>query len=114
MSTYFQPAESTPSVWFDPANGHVYNDPDGGELANDDYVGAMTGSTFKMSSRMPISLEVAVDHGIITEDDARARGWTPYVPPPIPWRRRLRSRLRGIWHNRPHVHLGPCDHSDCW
>ena len=41
---------------------------------------------------LPVSTEQALDAGIITEEQARAQGWTPYVLPPISWRSRLRFR----------------------
>jgi len=44
-----------------------------------------------MSGYVPASLELLVDTGAITEDEARARGWTP---PPRPSRR---DRLRWRW-----------------
>lgn len=48
----------------------------------------------KVSYYQPISLELAMDCGLITEAEARERGWTP--PPPIPWRWRLRWRLSSL------------------
>lgn len=36
--------------------------------------------------------------------------------PPAPWSRRKRLRwwLQDLWARRPRVHLGPCDHTDCY
>ena len=46
----------------------------------------------KSSSFLMLSVDQQLDMGLITEEQARAQGWTPYVPPPVPWRRRLRWR----------------------
>lgn len=63
---------------------------------------------------LPMSYEMAIDYGVMTEDEALARGWTPPPPlPPLQWRRRLRMWWLNTWHKRPRIHLGPCDHSDC-
>lgn len=48
---------------------------------------------------VPVSLDLAMDYGLITEEEARARGWEPYVPPPIPWHARLRWRI-AAWRMR--------------
>lgn len=54
----------------------------------------------KMSAYLPISIELALDCGLITEEQARAQGWTPPPPrPPIPWRRRLRWQFQA-WRER--------------
>jgi hypothetical protein len=42
---------------------------------------------------VPMSIEMAMDSGLITEEEARARGWEPTVYPPTPWHRRLRYRI---------------------
>lgn len=69
-------------------------------------------TVLKLGVTMPVSTEMALDAGWITEDEARARGWTP--PPPIPRLRRLRYDLQSWWWgHKPHMHLGPCDHGDC-
>lgn len=48
---------------------------------------------------LPTSIEQLLDAGLITEEQARAQGWTPYVPPPVPWSRRLRWRWQA-WRER--------------
>lgn len=71
----------------------------------------------KMAAYMPISTELALDHGLITEEQARAQGWTPPPPrPPAPWSRRLRWRLAD-WRERiklaRRVLAGEDIHGDC-
>lgn len=51
------------------------------------------------SAYIQMSTEQALDAGLITEEQARAQGWTPYVPPPIPWRSRIRWRWQS-WRER--------------
>lgn len=46
---------------------------------------------------LPVSLELAVDMELITEEEARAQGWTP--PPPPSRRDRLRWRWQA-WRER--------------
>jgi len=53
----------------------------------------------KYSAYLPLSLEQQLDAGLITEEQARAQGWEPYVPPPTPWRSRLRWRWQS-WRER--------------
>lgn len=53
----------------------------------------------KSSAYLLLSLEQQVDMGLITEEQARAQGWTPYVPPPVPWHRRARWRWQA-WRER--------------
>lgn len=48
---------------------------------------------------LPMSVEQLLDAGLITEEQARAQGWTPYVPPPVPWRSRVRWRWQA-WRER--------------
>lgn len=36
------------------------------------------------------------------------------APPPPTWRTRVRRRLAAWWDRRPRIHLGPCNHEDCW
>lgn len=71
----------------------------------------------KVAHFLPMSLEMAVDVGAITEEEARARGWVPLrerPQPRIPLRRRARWALARVWRRRPRVHFGPCeDHHDC-
>jgi len=47
----------------------------------------------KAHTYMPISTELAVDCGLITEEEARAQGWTPAPRPPWRWRLRWRWEL---------------------
>lgn len=55
---------------------------------------------------LPISMEAAMDAGLMTEAEARARGWTPPPPPPpIPWRTRARWRWRS-WRERAGRKIG--------
>jgi len=54
---------------------------------------------------LPLSMEQQLDAGLITEEQARAQGWTPYVPPPVPWRSRLRWRWQA-WRERTGRRLG--------
>lgn len=69
-------------------------------------------SARKIGYTIPVSIEVLLAEGAITEEQARARGWTPQ--PPVPWLRRKRWALGYWWYeHKPHVHLGPCDHGDC-
>jgi hypothetical protein len=45
----------------------------------------------KHSAYVPISTEMALDIGLISEGEARAQGWTPPPPPPpAPWWSRAR------------------------
>lgn len=53
----------------------------------------------KSSGYLLLSLEQQVDMGLITEEQARSQGWTPYVPPPVPWHRRARWRWQE-WRER--------------
>ena len=53
----------------------------------------------KYGAVVTMSLDQMMDAGVITEEQARAQGWTPYVPPPIPWRSRLRWRWQA-WRER--------------
>lgn len=52
-----------------------------------------------------VSTEQALDAGLITEEQARAAGWTPYVPLPVPWHRRLRWRWQS-WRERAGRRVG--------
>lgn len=51
------------------------------------------------SAHLPMSLEMAMDAGLLTEEQARAQGWTPFEPVKIPWRTRLRWRWQS-WRER--------------
>jgi hypothetical protein len=72
----------------------------------------------KLSVYVPISIEMALDAGLMTEDEARAQGWTGWPPPPPrpPWRRRVRGRL-AEWRDRlalaRRVLAGHDVHEDC-
>jgi hypothetical protein len=46
----------------------------------------------KLAAYAPMSVEMMLDYGMLSEDEARAQGWTP--PPPVPRLRRLRWRAR--------------------
>jgi len=46
----------------------------------------------KASGYLMLSVDQQLDMGLITEEQARAQGWTPYVLPPVSWRSRLRFR----------------------
>jgi hypothetical protein len=50
----------------------------------------------KFAGFVPISTELAIECGLITEAEARERGWTPTVYPPIPRRTRLRWRWQSF------------------
>lgn len=54
---------------------------------------------------LPMSIEMLLDSGAITEDEARARGWTPTPPVKIPWRTRLRWRWQS-WRERAGRRIG--------
>lgn len=55
---------------------------------------------------LPVSLDLAVAYGVISEAEARARGWTPPPPPVhVAWRRRARWALRD-WRERVGRRLG--------
>ena len=71
----------------------------------------------KYAAYIPVSVEMLMDAGLMTEDEARAQGWTPPPPrPPVPWSRRLRSRLQD-WRDRiklaRRVLAGEDIHGDC-
>jgi hypothetical protein len=54
----------------------------------------------RLAAFVPVSVEMLLDAGAITEEEARAQGWTPPRPrPPVPWRRRLRWRW-SAWRER--------------
>ncbi len=53
----------------------------------------------QLAAYIPVSTEQALDAGLLTEEQARAQGWTPYVPPPVPWHRRARWRWQA-WRER--------------
>lgn len=55
-----------------------------------------TMTVHKYSAFVPMSVEQLLDAGLITETEARAQGWTPYVPLPVPWSRRLRWRWQAF------------------
>lgn len=59
----------------------------------------------RYSAHVPVSTEQALDAGLITEEQARAQGWTPYVPPPVPWRTRMRWRWLA-WRERTGRKIG--------
>lgn len=47
----------------------------------------------KAACYVPVSFEQAMDAGLVTEEEARARGWEPTVYRPTAWHRRLRYRI---------------------
>ncbi len=53
----------------------------------------------KHAAYLQLSTFQLLDAGLITEDEARTQGWVPYVPPPVPWSRRLRWRWQA-WRER--------------
>lgn len=59
----------------------------------------------KSTGYLLLSLEQQLDMGLITEEQAREQGWTPYVPPPVSWRRRLRWRWQA-WRERAGRKIG--------
>jgi len=62
----------------------------------------------KIGAYVPVSVELLLDAGAITEEEAREMGWTP--PPPLPRLRRLRWALSSWWwDHKPRVHFGPCE-----
>lgn len=61
-------------------------------LTLDETVPTPTVTVKRMGYTLPLSLEQAVDAGIMTEEQAREAGWTPYVLPPLLWRHRVRRR----------------------
>lgn len=58
----------------------------------------------KAAAYLPVSVEILLDEGLITEDEARARGWEPTVYPPVPWHRKLRWRI-GDWRDAAALRL---------
>jgi len=59
----------------------------------------------KHAAYLMLSVDQQLDAGLITEEQARAQGWTPYVPPPVPWSRRLRWRWQA-WRERAGRKIG--------
>src|SRR5258706_442748 len=59
----------------------------------------------KSSGYLMLSVDQQFDAGMITEEEARAQGWTPYVPPPMPWRSRIRWRW-SAWRERAGRKIG--------
>lgn len=47
----------------------------------------------KYGHYLPVPYELLIAEGAMTEEEARARGWTPTLQPRIPRRRRLRWRI---------------------
>jgi hypothetical protein len=67
------------------------------EMADDFVPPSASLTVHKATAYQPISLELAMDYGLITEEQARAQGWTPPPPPPpVPFRLRLRLRLSSL------------------
>lgn len=52
----------------------------------------ITVTVTKSSAYLMLSVNQQLDAGLITEEQARAQGWTPYVLPPVSWRHRMRFR----------------------
>lgn len=69
------------------------------------FADAPTITVTKSSAYLTLSVEQQLDAGLITEEQARAQGWTPYVPPPVPWHSRLRWRWQA-WRERTGRKLG--------
>lgn len=59
-----------------------------------DAVTEPTITVHKVSYLMDVPFELLIDYGAMTEDEARARGWTPTPLPPVPWRRKMRWRFQ--------------------
>lgn len=59
----------------------------------------------KSAAYLMLSVDQQLDAGLITEAEARAQGWTPYIPPPVPWRSRLRRRW-SAWRERAGRKIG--------
>jgi hypothetical protein len=69
------------------------------DLPTSDAPPLATITVHKHAAYLPLSIEQQLDAGLITEEQARAQGWTPYVPTPLPWRTRLRWRWQA-WRER--------------
>ena len=59
----------------------------------------------KSTGYLLLSVDQLYDAGILNEEHARAQGWRPYVPPPVPWSRRLRWRWQA-WRERAGRKIG--------
>lgn len=59
----------------------------------------------KWPAYLMLSVDQQLDAGLITEEQARAQGWEPYVPRPVPWSRRLRWRWQA-WRERTGRRVG--------
>jgi hypothetical protein len=68
-----------------------------------DAVTEPTITVHKVSAIMPVSVEMLLDAGVITEEQAREQGWAP--PPPMPWRRKMRWRFQA-WRERAGRRVG--------
>lgn len=58
----------------------------------------------KFVAHVPVSMEMMLDAGAITEEEARAQGWTP--PPPQPAVRAPLRRQLSWWWNRQRLRMG--------
>lgn len=68
----------------------------------------------KYAATLPMSFEMLVASGAMTEEEALAKGWQKPTPVHVPRLTRLRRSWQWWWaDHRPHVHLGPCDHGEC-
>lgn len=59
----------------------------------------------RMESYLPMSIEMLLDSGAITEEEARARGWTPTPPVKVSRLRRARWRWQS-WRERAGRRIG--------
>jgi hypothetical protein len=59
----------------------------------------------RMTSYLPMSIEMLLDSGAITEEEARARGWTPTPPVKVSRWRRARWRWQS-WRERAGRRIG--------
>lgn len=77
-------------TWVLPEYDHIC------EMAADCKPSTMNFTVQKVTSYIPVSTELALDYGLITEEKARAQGWTPAPKIHIPWYRKLRWRFQSL------------------
>lgn len=64
-----------------------------------------TFTVHKYAAYVPVSTELLLGAGAITEEQARAQGWTPPEPVKIRWRTRVRWRWQS-WRERAGRRIG--------